>query len=296
VGLDIKILRFYLFLSFLFLYSCNKKYAFTWTAINVSDGIQGDAHLLQTSDKSILIDTGHASNSGTRLLPFLRNHDISKIDAVFISHAHVDHYQGLFALINNNIHIGLVYFNFPAKEQCLKESYGCNWAELRDLKKIIEKKKIPVLKIKPGINIRLSKTVGMEVLYIFDGINTPVGKTDINDMSAVIMVTHGKNRFLFTGDLNNKIGTYIAQNATDIRADVLKVPHHGTESLAPNSFFEKVNPEILIVPSPKGLWESKRSARVRKLARERNYRTYVNGIHGDIIVKSDGKSISIEHD
>ena len=57
------------------------------------------------------------------------------------------------------------------------------------------------------------------------------------------------------------------QNANvPLKADILKAPHHGTEVLAENEFFETVRPSVMVVPSPKALWLSERSRRVRLLA------------------------------
>ena len=102
-----------------------------------------------------------------------------------------------------------------------------------------------------------------------------------------------KNRFLLTGDLNKKLGRYLATLDTNISADILKAPHHGTEGFAPNSFFEKVNPKVLVVPSPKHLWFEKRSKRTRDLAIKHKYKTYVSGYNGHITVTSDGKDYTI---
>lgn len=84
-----------------------------------------------------------------------------------------------------------------------------------------------------------------------------------------------------------------AENANNISADILKSPHHGTEGFAPNSFFEKVNPKYVIVPSPKQLWCSNRSKRSRILSKNNHYITYINGFHGHITVTSYDNNYTI---
>jgi competence protein ComEC len=122
-------------------------------------------------------------------------------------------------------------------------------------------------------------------LYAFDADNTPAGETDINDMSAVMMLACGKTKVLFAGDLNAPIGRYIVKNkdTISIRADILKAPHHGAEGTAANDFFQAVNPAVIVVPAPAGLWKSDRSKRIRELMRDK--RCLVNGIDGDITVR-----------
>jgi beta-lactamase superfamily II metal-dependent hydrolase len=104
------------------------------------------------------------------------------------------------------------------------------------------------------------------------------------------MLTHRRMKYLLAGDLNRAIGHYItAQNGiVPLKADILKVPHHGTEGLAGNEFFEAVRPSVMIVPSHKELWLSERSQRIRRMTN--TCPIFVNGLHGDIVIESYGDS------
>jgi competence protein ComEC len=290
-----EILKFIISLPFIqFFVGCDNsnksdisKNSLNWTSINVcTDTQQGDAHFISKNGKSFLIDTGHFSTSESNFIPFLKEQKITKIDAVILSHTHSDHYGGVESLFKNNISIDKLYMNIPTEEQMSREWWGGKYQDLVDIKNFAENNNTKVLPINQGNKFIFTDDSYMEVLYVYDGINTPVGTTDINDMSAIIMIYDGSNRFLLTGDLNKKLGTYLAENAIDIDADILKVPHHGTEGLAPNIFFDKVNPKDIIVTSPKSLWCSDRSERVRNLSKDRGYGTYVNGFHGHITVIS----------
>ena len=266
----------------------------TWTSINVcSDTRQGDAHLISKNGKHYLIDGGHPEVTQTHFLPFLEQHKITHLDAVMINHPHSDHYGGIKALFENHIKIDRLYMNMPTPQQMKQEWWGGSYQDLIDIQKLAAKNGTPISPIRQGDKFLFDKSSSMEVLYIYDGIHTPIGKTDINDMSAITMIKDGTNRFLLTGDLNLALGTYLAENAHNIKADVIKVPHHGTEKLAPNSFFEKVSPKDIVVTSPHDLWCSKRSKRIRTLAAEKKYGVYVNGIQGHITVTSDGKTYTI---
>ena len=94
----------------------------------------------------------------------------------------------------------------------------------------------------------------MWALYAFDGVNTPVGKTDINGMSLILLLTHSGVRALFTGDLNDPIGAYLAKSGhngvNNLKADILKVPHPGADPLASNDFFDSVGARVALVPAP----------------------------------------------
>ncbi len=272
-----------------------KRSPLTWTAINVnSTPQQGDAHLISKNGHHILVDTGAALYSKSVLIPFLRSKGVTKIDHIYISHPHSDHYGGTKALIESGIEIGTIHMTLPLKKQMEVEYWGGRYSDLTDIQKDAKKHNIPFVAIKAGEKISFDKQSFIKVLYSYDGIHTPIGKTDLNDMSAIMLIVDGKNRFLLTGDLNHGIGKYLALHADNIKADIIKAPHHGTETFAPDIFFKKVNPKVMIVPAPKSLWCNKRSDRSRRLALDNNYTTYINGFHGDITVTSDGKKYSIE--
>jgi beta-lactamase superfamily II metal-dependent hydrolase len=134
----------------------------------------------------------------------------------------------------------------------------------------------------------------LEILYAYDGVNTPVGGTDINDMSLIMKLSHANSTALLTGDLNNKIGEYLSKEGKELKADILKLPHHGTEGAAPDTFYDAVAPKVAMVPSPALLWCSARSARMKKWVETNKVSTYVNGFSGHVMVRFnlDGFKIS----
>jgi len=267
-----------------------------WTMINVNQTAQqGDAHLIRIAGgKTVLIDAGHRNVAETSLIPFLVSEMIDSLDIVFISHPHPDHYGGLRALLENGIEISEVYFNLPIKSVCDKEiPWGCNYQEITDLFELLKDYGVPVQAASPGQDIRLGKQTRIDILYAFDGLDTPVGETDVNDLSLIMMMHHKRFKFLFTGDLNWKIGGYLDKVPEDLSADVLKVPHHGAESAAPNSFLAKVSPGYAMVPAPRKLWLSDRSARMRKWFGQQNIPVFVNGLDGEIRVAVEGDDLYI---
>ncbi len=265
-----------------------------WTAIDVN-GLpqQGDANLLQINRTNyFLIDTGHKLYA-PRLIRFLQGQGVNHLNAVIITHGHSDHYGGLIPILQTNITVGRVYFNPPAMELVTNELFGCSPAELDDIRSELAQRGIPMTPMTDRTCWSFANGITLRVLYIYDGLHTPVGRTDINDTSAIIMLTHRHLKYLFAGDLNTALGRYVTglNATTPLQADILKVPHHGTEGLAGNEFFDAVQPSVMVVPSPKALWLSERSRRVR--LRAETCKTYVNGVHGDIVIESHGSSYSI---
>lgn len=273
-----------------------KKPELTWTMVNVNHTkAQGDAHLIQVEEGlTILIDAGYAGPAKDQLLPFLEKNKISRLDLVFITHAHRDHYEGIEILLKAGIHIQHIYFNIPDKTICDHEiPWGCNYTDILRVHQIFKEKRTAIKVAEAGQQYDLGNGALLKLLYAFDGINTPVGQTDINDMSLVLMLEYSGYKFLFGGDLNTLLGEYLADHAEDIRADVLKVPHHGTAGLPPNEFFQKVSPKYALVPSPRDLWCSKRSSEPRNWFRDNNIPVYVNGFSGHVKVQIQDNQLQV---
>lgn len=276
-----------------------------WTMVNVSPAQnQADCHLLELPDgRKILIDAAEAADAHGVAVAFLKMHGIRRLDLVVISHFHWDHYGKLLEIINAGITVDRVAINLPASREIadVEIPWGCNWEDVQSVLRFLDDHHVPYFNPKNGerlIDIKRGKTVTtLDVVCRYDGINTPVGRTDMNDTSILLRLTHGPTRVLFTGDLNAKLGAWLATSDFDLKADILKVPHHGTEGVAPNEFFAKVNPKIALVPSPKELWFSLRSKRIRDYFAEHKIPAYVSGIHGSVTVEltSSGYDIKAEH-
>ncbi len=265
---------------------------------------QADCHLIELPDgRVVLIDAAEAADATGTVVPFLKTQRIRRIDLVVLSHFHWDHYGKLLEIINSGIKVDRVAINLPASREIadVEIPWGCNWEDVQSVLRFLADHQIPVITPKIGerlIEIKRGETVtALDVVCLYDGINTPIGKTDMNDTSILVRLTHGPTRVLFTGDLNQRLGAWLATSAFDLKADILKVPHHGTEGLPPNEFFAKVDPKIAMVPSPEELWFSLRSKRTRDYFAERKIPTYVSGIHGSVTVEMThaGYTIKAEH-
>jgi beta-lactamase superfamily II metal-dependent hydrolase len=257
-----------------------------WHMVDVNDtDLQGDAHLLLTPHrKSVLIDAGYYDSAERKLVPYLRERNIRSIDHVFVTHPHKDHYAGLVALIRAGVKLRNVYFNLPDKPTCDVEiPWGCDYQDILDVQAFIRASGANLSSVGENFRVHLGHRSHLTIVYAFDNTNTPVGPIDINDMSLIMRLQHEDNSVMFTGDLNALIGGYLADKGKNLHATMLKVPHHGTEGVAPNGFFDRVKPEISMVPSPLWLWCSARSERVRRWHQEQRVPTYVNGGHGHLV-------------
>ena len=272
--------------------------------INVSPGdAQADCHLIEfPNGQNVLIDIADAADAGNVALPFLKSHNVTAVDLVVISHFHKDHYGRLKDLIEAGIKVGRVAGNMPAPDASLTDAempWGFDRKHAESVLQYLREKNIPYFTPKAGerlIEDRLPDggLATLDVICLYDGANTPVGKTDTNDTTILVRLSHGPTRALFTGDLNKSLGAWLARSSFDLRADLLKVPHHGTEGVAPNEFFARVNPKAALVPSPKRLWLSDRSKRIRSYFADQKIPTYVSGIDGNVTVIMTTQGFTIQ--
>jgi competence protein ComEC len=286
--------------------SCSKPEPTTrWTMLNVTPAeAQADCHLLEMPDGSyVLIDAADAVDAPGVAVAQLKRLHVTRLALVVISHFHRDHYGRLLDLIRAGITVDQVILNVPDKSIADREiPWGCDWNDVQSVLSELRARNIPFHTPKAGDRIYEVKTsdgivAGIDVLCCYDGVNSPLGQTDVNDTSIIMRVFHGPTRILFTGDLNRALGAYLATSEVDLRADLLKVPHHGTESVAPNEFFDRVGARAVLIPSPKHLWESARSMRLRNYFIEHKIPVYVSGLRGNVTVTltAHGYTIETEH-
>ncbi len=111
-----------------------------------------------------------------------------------------------------------------------------------------------------------------------------------NNNSVVIKLTYGDDKFLFTGNAEKSEEDGIW---TNIKCDVLKVGHHGSDSSSSSNFLKKVEPSYAIISC--GLHNSygHPTDDVLKRLYDRNIDVYRTDLQGTIVFTSDGSNISV---
>ncbi|MFN2351918.1 MAG: hypothetical protein ABR497_08225 [Kiritimatiellia bacterium] len=108
---------------------------------------------------------------------------------------------------------------------------------------------------------------------------------DVNELSLVARLRHGSTTALLTGDLNKALGRHLLATVPEaLRCEILKVPHHGAESMADNEFFRHAAPVDALVSVPSGIWATERCRRTRDILAELKTRIWVSGVHGHVTV------------
>ncbi|MDI9919084.1 ComEC/Rec2 family competence protein [Rhodococcus sp. IEGM 1379] len=195
---------------------------------------QGDGLVLSTGDgRVVVIDVGPDPTSMDRCLNMLGVNDIA---LVVISHFHADHIGGLEAVL-----AGRSVSAVGVGPMLLPES------GFRDVETVASSKGVPMIGLRSGSEFTLG-SVRLNVLG--PTVAVPRDRHDAaesaNDQSLVLMAHTSAGRILLTGDSEAAGEASILRAGIDVRADILKLPHHGSRTTS-DAFLEAVHPRLTLV-------------------------------------------------
>ncbi|WP_010243883.1 MBL fold metallo-hydrolase [Acetivibrio cellulolyticus] len=192
---------------------------------------QADSILIQTPEnKAMLIDAGE-NDDGNLVTSYIKSQGINKISVVVGTHPHEDHLGGLDTVINN-FSIEKIYM---PKVSSKSDAFEDVWAAIRN-------KGLTVTTAKAGVNVNFDSTLKTEILA-----PNKDSYDDINNYSAVIKMTYNNTSFLFTGDSESISEKEMLSAGIDLKADVLKVGHHGSGYSTGALFLKKVSPKYAVI-------------------------------------------------
>ena len=115
-----------------------------------------------------------------------------------------------------------------------------------------------------------------------------------NNRSLVLKLTYGAISFLFTGDIEQEAESVLLQTSDDLRATVLKVPHHGSRTSSSEPFVRAVDPSVAVF----SVQRDSRFGHPHPMVVERYKALGVHLLrtdeHGAITVRTDGQSVWVE--
>lgn len=221
------------------------------TFINVG---QGDSILINEpyNQGTYLIDTGGAiayqkENWQERennyevgehtLVPYLKSKGISKIDKLILTHGDLDHIGGSVALIKS----------VAVKQILMPKSALHPNDEEKEILELAREKNIPVFFVRQGDGW----SDGISVFQILAPSGAADYSSDENDGSIVISAKIGGLTWLFTGDVQTMGEKVLLDGNLKLKADVLKVAHHGSKTSTTEAFLEAVDPDVAIISAGK---------------------------------------------
>ena len=194
---------------------------------------QGDAAVVELPyGRTVLIDSGPPETGRGRgavervVLPFLRHRRISRLDLLVLSHPHADHIGGLAALAQD-VAIGEVWWSGDRRE-------GSDelLAPLEGLK---------TRRVRAGA----TWSSGVAELVVQSPDLAPVRYPTVNDASVVVELRMGRRRIWLMGDAEQFAEGRLAH--PPVRADVLKVGHHGSRTSSTEAFLRALGPAHAVI-------------------------------------------------
>lgn len=205
---------------------------------------QGDAVLIRTpAGVTALVDGGgyrmrdgvEIFNAGRDVIvPYLRREGVRRVDAVILTHPHDDHLAGLVALVDS-LPVGVAIDNG-------RPGATPSWERYTEL---LAEKGVPRRAVRAGDLIRLDADTVLEVLH---PPRSPEGSSDsLNDDSLVLRLRYGTTALLLTGDLEVAGQLQLLAGGWDLRADAVKVPHHGSRLSLVSALYEAARPAAAVI-------------------------------------------------
>jgi competence protein ComEC len=248
------------------------------THLNVG---QGDAAVVELpGSKVMLIDAGGTAfgdfDPGESIVaPFLRSRKILTVDYLVVSHPRIDHYGGMRAIVDD--FSPTEFWSGPAQR-----SRG----RFEDLEASLEKAKVTRRWLRAGDPCRTLEGVKFCVLY---------SSTDNGDEGSVALsLEYAQLRYLFAGDIDKRAEAITLRQGDALRAEVLKVPRHGSTTASSSEFIAAVRPRLAIISAgARGRSESQRD-QVSERYRANGAELFRTDQDGAITIRTDGSELSYE--
>ncbi len=211
-----------------------------WVLVACDVG-QGDGLVLATGEpaRAVVVDTGPDPAALDRCLDRL---GVERVPLVVLTHLHADHVGGLSAVFEGRAVGGVAVGPGRAPHWA--------WREVVDL---TTDRRVPLVRLNAGdrlawheLRIDVLAPATEENVAAEDAEDAEdTDGTTINNTSLVLRATTPAGRILLTGDVELTAQAELLAMGTDLRADILKVPHHGSRyTLA--MFLKAVSPRIAI--------------------------------------------------
>jgi competence protein ComEC len=252
----------------------------------------GDSILLEfPKGKRMLIDGGGLQEDrfdiGKNVIaPFLWGKKIRRIDTLVLTHPDPDHLKGL-NFIASQFAIGQFWDN---GFQTDSESY----AQLRET---LLKKKIMALSFNEKTPPQIIH--GVEIFFL----NPPPWNATqkkgrdhfIMNNSSLVMKLQFKNvSLLLSGDIGQEAEERMLRKGHSLKADILKVPHHGSSSSSSPIFLQRVNPTYAVLSVGERNIGRLPHPEVMKRYQQLGIKIFRTDKHGAITVVTDGEKIEMK--
>ena len=236
-----------------------------------------DVYKRQPKGGNYLVDTGKTEDF-FQIAGLLKLKNISNLDGIFLTHGHKDHAGGLDKLMSE----------FSTKAIYLSATDTVTYKEI-DPQKIAKKHGADVCNLTCGQVLDLGGVTAEVWLPAEPDTKEP------NNNSVILRITHKNKIFLLMGDAELEEEAEFISSQTNLKADLLKLGHHGEKDSTSKEFLEKVKPQYGIITG--NITENPASVneKISGYLKEYNLEYFYSECEGAAIdFISDGEQISVK--
>lgn len=250
----------------------SKNYSFSVHVLNVG---RADSIFIKSEGKNILIDAADKDVNNV-VCNYLRRSDVKKLDLVVVTHPHRDHI-GQMSDVINTFEVGRFIMPRLSSEVM---STTMTYEKLLDT---LDSKNISPQEPVPGTSFN----VGNAKIDIL----APNREYDsINNYSVVLKITYGNRTFLFTGDAEKESEKDMIDAGFDLKADVLKVGHHGSKTSTSQEFLDAVKPKYAVISVGPDKNNLPKKITLNRLSKN-GIETFRTDESGNIVIATNGDEI-----
>ncbi len=255
----------------------------------------GDASFIRfPHGTTMLIDSGGSyrddSDIGARVVaPFLRHTRVRGLDYLVATHPQSDHAKG-FGAILQDFRAGLFWDNgAPLRSE---------WYSA--LREVAVQRGIYQDVVAAGYTATVIDGVHLDLLHpsaTFQSQTKRRGEREAageNNRSLVLKLTYGAVSFLFTGDIEQEAESVLLQTRDNLRATVLKVPHHGSRTSSSEPFVRAVDPSVAVFSVQRDSRFGHPHPMVVERYKALGVHLFRTDEHGAITVRTDGQIVWVE--
>lgn len=270
---------FALFLVLLF--PLKLSYQKEMTAVFLDVG-QGDSAVFQMPDGKVLVvdGGGHPNkNVGEEIvLEALLSMGIRRVDVMICTHSHEDHQKGLEELMEN-IPVGLLLINGVEEPLAFE--------------RLLERSKTSstqVLRAHEGMQLSFGPERNMTILS--PGVHEVF--QDANNASLVLRLKYDEISFLMTGDMERDREEALVQSGQILDSQVLKIPHHGSQTSSSAELLSKVKPEFAVISVGKNNAYGHPAYKTLEQLELKRVQYYRTDQRGAVIFTTNGKTLQVQ--
>jgi competence protein ComEC len=210
--------------------------------------------------------------------PFLWRKGIKKIHYMVLTHPHPDHVNGLKA-VARNFKIGEFWEGYSIMANKTYVLF------LDTLHSTIPRKRM----------FRENQTTIKDVLIRFFHPlkRDPFVDRVHNDFSLVMQISYGRNSFLLTGDIGRAVEKTLVEQNQPLKSQVLKSPHHASNSSSSSGFLKAVAPEIVVISVGRGNMYGLPNREVLARYGDLGAKVYRTDLHGAVEITANKQELSV---